>query len=114
MNRVDYLRDVFVWAYRRSAGRYPAVLQSLGDPDPFRLHHRFQIEEFIREVVTTGMDKARTARWIAEGATAKMEGKERARFIEVVETELASLHEGNIARYRLRPNQFDTWKKQWR
>lgn len=39
-NRVEYLRDVFVWAYRRSAARYSAVLQSLGDPDPFRLRYR--------------------------------------------------------------------------
>ena len=32
----------------------------------------------------------------------------RARFIEVIETELSSLHEGNIARYRLRPSEFET------
>ena len=40
LNRVDLLRDVFIWAYERSAARYAAVRQSLGEPDPFRLRHR--------------------------------------------------------------------------
>jgi len=38
---------------------------------------------------------------------------DRAKFIEVVETELSSLHEGNIARYRLRPSEFETWMRNW-
>jgi ABC-type transporter MlaC component len=46
-----------------------------------------------------------------------MEGlspEDQARFIEVVETEVMNLHEGNIARYRLRPSQYQTWKATWR
>ena len=113
LNRIDYLRDVFFWAYQRSSARYSAVLQSLGDPDPFRLLHRDKIGEFVREVVTTGMDKGRAARWIAEQATAIMTDKDRSRFIEVVETELSSLHMGNIARYRLRPSEFENWRQHW-
>lgn len=38
----------------------------------------------------------------------------QARFVEVVETELMSLHEGNIARYRLRPSEFQRWRQGWR
>ncbi len=37
LNRIELLRDVFIWAYRRSAARYTAVRQSLGEPDPFRM-----------------------------------------------------------------------------
>ena len=40
LKRIDLLKDVFIWAYERSASRYAAVRQSLGDPDPFRLKHR--------------------------------------------------------------------------
>jgi len=36
------------------------------------------------------------------------------RFVEVVETELMSLHEGNIARYRLRPSEYHAWEKNWK
>jgi hypothetical protein len=38
---------------------------------------------------------------------------DRAKFIEVVETELLSLHEGNFARYRIRPSEFTAWKAVW-
>jgi hypothetical protein len=113
-NRIDYLRDVFVWAYQRSAARYSAVLQSLGDPDPFRLRHRVEIGEFVRAVVTGGMDKGQAARWIAERSETTVDSKDRDRFIEVVETELSCLHLGNIARYRLRPGEFEEWKEGWR
>lgn len=34
------LRDVFVWAYKRSCSRYSAVRQSLGEPDLFRTQYR--------------------------------------------------------------------------
>ena len=40
--------------------------------------------------------------------------EDQMRFIEVVETELMSLHEGNIARYRLRPSEYLTWRPMWR
>jgi Fic family protein len=40
LNRTELLKDVFIWAYERSAARYAAVRQSLGEPDPFRLRHR--------------------------------------------------------------------------
>jgi hypothetical protein len=38
----------------------------------------------------------------------------KARFIEVTETQLMSLHEGNIARYRLRPSEFHAWQVGWK
>jgi hypothetical protein len=31
-----------------------------------------------------------------------------------VETEIMSLHEGNIARYRLRPAEYRAWRESWR
>jgi hypothetical protein len=113
LNRVEYLRDVFAWAYRRSCARYSAVRQSLGDPDPFRLRHRAAIGRFVREVVLGAMDKRAAARWISGEAVKTIPQEERAKFIEVVETELGCLHGGNIARYRLRPSEFEAWSKGW-
>jgi hypothetical protein len=114
LNKVDYLRDVFVWAYQRSSARYSAVMQSLGDPDPFRLRYRDKIGEFVRDVVTGGMNKTIATNAIAKRAEGEITQADRAKFIEVVETELSSLHEGNIARYRLRPGEFARWKQNWR
>jgi hypothetical protein len=114
LNRVEYLRDVFVWAYERSCARYSAVRQSLGDPDPFRLRYRAQIAEFVTGVVRGPMDKREATGWIARKAATEIPAEDKARFIEVVETELSGLHGGNIARYRLRPAEFITWSQSWR
>ena len=50
--RVELLRDVFVEAYERSAQQYAAVLQSPGEPDPFRFKYTTAIKEFVRLVET--------------------------------------------------------------
>jgi len=113
LNRIDLLRDVFIWAYRRSAGRFGVVLQSLGEPDPFRLRHRAEIAEAVRAVVEGGMDKRDASKFVARRAAGAIAENERARFIEVVETVLISLHEGNIARFRLRPSVFENWRIGW-
>ena len=47
LNKVDLLKDVFIWAYERSAERYAAVRQSLGDPDPFRQRHREALRQLV-------------------------------------------------------------------
>lgn len=110
LQRIEYLRDVFVWAYTRSAQRYNAVRQSLGDPDPFRLKYRSQIGHFVREVVRSGQAADEAAAWIRQQAAADIPEEDRGKFIETVEIELLSLHEGNIARYRLRPSELKRWK----
>ena len=114
LNRIEYLRDVFAWAYERSCVRYGAIRQSLGDPDPFRLRYRAQIGSFVQEIVESKMGKAAAAKWIATQAASEIPAIDRARFIEVVETEVMNLHVGSIARYRLRPYQLDDWQKIWR
>jgi len=114
LNRVEYLRDVFARAYRRSCARYSTVRQTLGDPDQFRLRHRAVIATFVKAVVLGGMDKRAAARWIARQAGEEISADERAKFIEVVETELGCLHGGNIARYRLRPSEFEDWSRTWK
>lgn len=113
LNRVDYLRDVYTWAYHRSCARYSAIRQSLGKPDPFRLRYRETIGLFVARVVQDEMDKRAATKWIAEQSSKDIPPTDQPRFIEVVETELGGLHEGNIARYHLRPSEFTVWKKGW-
>ncbi len=113
LNRVDLLRDVFEWAYRRSCLKYSSVRQILGEPDPFRLAHRAEIGRVIHEVVTGGMDKLAASRHIATRAAEILPADQRHRFAEIVETELSGLHEGSIARFRLRPAEFRGWRAGW-
>lgn len=114
LNRIDLLRDVFVWAYKRSCSRYSAVRQSLGEPDPFRLQYRQHISQVVAAVVRESLNKPGAISHIRRFAQAQIHARDRERFIEVVETQLLSLHEGNIARYRLRPSEFHAWRERWK
>lgn len=113
LNRVDLLRDVFIWAYERSSARYSAVRQSLGEPDPFRLRYRAFVAEVVATVVRERMDKKAATALARQRAVEQLPAPDQARFVEVVETEIMSLHEGNIARYRLRPAEYRTWRQGW-
>ncbi|MFQ5644032.1 MAG: Fic family protein [Thiogranum sp.] len=114
LNRIELMRDVFVWAYERSAARYSALRRSLGEPDTFRLRHRTLIAETVAEIVRVGMDKKTATAFVQQRAQEVISTDDQARFVEVVETEAMNLHEGNIARYRIRPSQYKTWKATWR
>ncbi len=113
LNRIEYLRDVFTWAYERSCIRYGSVRQLLGEPDPFRLRYRSQLGEVVAAVVRDRRDKAAAIPWIARAAEVRVPAEDRARFIALVEGELCALHEGCIARFRLRPSEYHAWKAGW-
>lgn len=107
--RIELLRDVFVWAYERSASRYAAVRQTIGEPDPFRFKHRERILAAVAEVVLEASNVGDANRRITQYAETHISQNDRARFVEIVETEIVNLHDGNIARYRLRPSEFAAW-----
>jgi Fic family protein len=106
--RVDLLRDVFVWAYERSCEQFRAVAGTLPEPDPFRLKHRAELAEAVAEIVRAGASS--TAAAAQPFAEALVPEDDRSRFVEMVVGELRNLHEGNIARYRLRLSEFRAWK----
>lgn len=114
LNRIELLRDVFIWAYERSSARYSAVRQSLGEPDPFRMRYRTLISEVVSTVVRTRLDKKAATALVRQRATDAVSSGDQARFVEIVETELMSLHEGNFARYRIRPIEYQAWRQDWR
>ncbi|MDE2562845.1 MAG: Fic family protein, partial [Sphingomonadales bacterium] len=113
LNKVALLRDVFIWAYERSADRYAAVRQSLGEPDPFRLQHREALRDVIHTVVTGRMDRKAAAAHIDGWSAANIVEAERGQFREIAEDELLGLHEGNFARYQVRPGEFAAWREIW-
>ena len=113
MKRIELLRDVFIWAYGRSAARYAAVRQSLGEPDPFRLQHRSALREVVGAVIRERMNKKRATAHVAAWTQEHIDQPQRERFQEVAERELLSLHEGNFARYRVRPSEFEAWQEVW-
>lgn len=108
LNRVELLRDVFAWAYERSCRQYKTIRDSLPEPDPFRLKYRGALIDVVAEAVrdkrlpTTEQIRPLAAKLVPEG--------DLARFVTIAVAELAGLHEGNIARFRIRPGELHAWR----
>jgi len=114
LNQVDLLRDVFIWAYERSCALYSATCQTLGEPDPFRFRYRNLIFETVSNIVKEQMNKKDAIKSIKMIASQSVPPEDQSRFVERVEIELRSLHEGNIIRYKLRPSEYESWSTVWK
>lgn len=108
LNRVDLLRDVFAWAYERSCQRYTVIRDALPVPDPLRLRHREVVRVLVADAVADGIRRDDTAA-LRQRAAALVEPEDIEDVVALTVNELYQLHEGNIARYRLRPSQFRAW-----
>ncbi len=71
------------------------------------------MREIIRETVLEQLDKKSAFARIAAWAKKNVEADEQEQFREAVENEVLGLHEGNFARYQIKPSQFDAWQKIW-
>jgi len=113
LNDIRILLEVFIRAYERSAQRYTVIRGAVGDPDPFRVRYRQaisdQVAEIIRARCSRGEAVTRLRRWAEESVIEN----DRKRFVAAAEETLASIHEGNFARYRIRPSEFESWKAYW-
>jgi hypothetical protein len=109
LNRCDLLLDVFVWSYERSCQRYLAVRQSMAAPDPFRLRYREALIEAVSGAVRRLAVPPESV--IRDYALELIPAEDRAAFVDMARNELERLHEGTIARYRLRPSELEAWKK---
>jgi hypothetical protein len=77
-------------------------------PDPFRRRYRAALTDVIGEIVRKGRPAEPP---IVERESKKLiPAKDRKRFVEMAIEDLKGLHEGNIARYRLRLSEFRGWK----
>lgn len=112
LNRTELFKDVFLWAYQRSAARYAAIRQTLGEPDAFRLKYREEIRNTVGKIVSNALNKDEASS-VVKTDSQNLSEEDQSKFIEVVETELLGLHDGNFARYRIRPSEFAAWKIRW-
>jgi Fe2+ or Zn2+ uptake regulation protein len=69
---------------------------------------------YIVPSVENKMDKLKSIQFIAKFAHEHIPSTERHRFIEIVEVEVISLHEGNFARFTIRPSEFFAWQRSWK
>lgn len=67
----------------------------------------------IGAVIRERMDTKQASAWVAAWTEEHIDPGQCERFREVAERELLSLHEGNVARYRVRPSEFEAWQGAW-
>ena len=113
-NKIHLLKDIFIWAYERSAERYAAVRQSLGEPDPFRQRYREALRQLVGDVVRRHMDRKQAAAYMVDWVRDNIEEQDRPAFREIAESDLLSLHEGNFARLGVRQSEFAAWQTAWK
>ncbi|MDX1901158.1 MAG: Fic family protein [Gammaproteobacteria bacterium] len=113
LNKIELLRDVFVWAYERSCQRFGVVRQELSEPDPLYLRYRELIKHIVASVVREQMNKSAAVAFIRKQISLAAPQQVVPKLLEIIETELRSLHEGNIARYHLRLSEYEIWRAHW-
>ncbi|MCE7522706.1 hypothetical protein [Alloalcanivorax xenomutans] len=108
LTRIELLRDLYLWAYERSTQEYLAIKQELAEPDPMRLAWRQRIRETIRQVVLHADSNPLDV--IRNNLTDLASEEEQREVADLIIEELRRLHEGVLARYGLRPAEFQRWR----
>jgi hypothetical protein len=109
LNRIELLRDVFVWAYARSCQQYVAVRQNLVPPDIFRLRYRQALGEVVSAIVYA--DEAATPETISARTPPAVTEADKAHFIELVLAEFKTLHAGNAVRFGIGALALAAWRE---
>jgi Fic family protein len=108
MNRIELLRDVFVWAYERSCQQYLAIRQELVPPDTFRLRYRQALGETVKAIVQHQQHPTRET--VTSFIPLSVGNEDRNAFLTLVLEEFESLHEGNAIRFGIRQSEFTAWQ----
>ncbi len=108
LNQIDLLRDVFTWAYERSCQHYLAITQTMAEPDPLRIRYREELFMAVQKIVQNSYKP--TTKNIEKLTDKLIPENEQEAFNKMVLDDLQSLHEGSVARYRLKLSEFQSWK----
>jgi hypothetical protein len=108
LQRVELLRDVFVWAYARSCAQYKIVRDSLVQPDPLRLKYRNELTGVVREIILS-MQPPREDLVRAHAAERGISEEDLDGFTQWAISLLNAVNDGSAGRYHLRPSEFAEW-----
>ena len=107
-NQIDLLRDVFIWAYERSCQRYLAITQTMAEPDPLRIRYRDALILAVQTIIRNR--KIPSALNVLRSAEGLVPENDQEVFVKMVLEALQHIHEGSVARYRLKLSDFQVWK----
>ncbi|MBI5558091.1 MAG: Fic family protein [Deltaproteobacteria bacterium] len=108
-NQVDLLLDVFIWAYERSCQQYLAITQTMAEPDPLRIRYREALINTVQAIVRgRKMPSTKNIQQLTDELVPEQDKKA---FNKMVLDAVQRLHEGNVARYRLKLSEFQAWER---
>ena len=102
LNNVSLLREVYIDAYLTSAENYRTLRAEIETPEKAALVYR----DFVRKAVRRSVLEWKAFRpefIMAMAAEADIPAEDREEVVTYIGNEIRGLHEGNVIRYRLRP-----------
>ncbi len=108
LQRVELLRDVFVWAYERSCQRYMAIRETVAEPDPLRLRYREVLIQVVADMVRSQQPRSEAV--VGALLAPLVTANDAPALTQLALDDLRNLHEGNVSRYRLRLSEFRAWQ----
>lgn len=109
LNRVELLRDVYIWAYVRSCKQYVAVKNELVCPDPFDFKYQRVLRKVVQDLIASGDDI--TAENITKHIPDSVPVHDVHPFVEMTIREIKTLHEDNAVRFRIKASDFRRWRE---
>ncbi len=108
LNRIELLRDVYVYAYRQSVGEYLTLKRDLVAPDSRTRKYRLVIKQIVEDVVLNPDRQALEVidAGVADHVLPEDQTDVRARIIQAIN----ELDQGRVARYGLRPSDLEIWQ----
>ncbi|MCW5958501.1 MAG: Fic family protein, partial [Pyrinomonadaceae bacterium] len=111
-NDISLIRDLYMWAYDRSSRQYTAVQRAIAEPNLLKLRYRTQIQEIVRSIILEKIKGDVVVAKIRELIEASdLPEAEHDELFNIIENEIVSLHDGNIARFKVRPSEYRAWKE---
>lgn len=110
-NDINLFRDLYMWAYKRSSQRYSAIQQAMGEPNLLKLKYRSTIHDIIRTIILEKVNAQQIVPRVQSLiGVLNIPKTDATQLFQVIEAEIISLHDGNFARFKIRPSEFQAWK----
>ncbi len=110
-NDVCLVRDLYLWAYQRSSQRYTAVQKSFAEPNQLQLKYRDFIKEVVRTIILEKTTSSKIVKKIKYLLSHLVSNTEKKDIFNLIELDIANLHTGNIARFKIKPSEYLAWKE---
>ncbi len=107
LNQIDLLLDVFTWAYERSCQRYLAISKTVPEPNPLRIRYREDLIVLVQKIVRKRQKPSLNN--IRRLTHERISAVDRDAFLKIALNDLQNMHEGNVARYRLKLSDYQSW-----